>query len=90
MRDFLRKCPACGRRFAVRLQSKKLVATEENTQQIAHDVVVLAGGGRDARVIPAGVTYEDLHIETEKFAVTYECGRCHHSWTEAVTKVEKG
>jgi predicted RNA-binding Zn-ribbon protein involved in translation (DUF1610 family) len=31
----MRRCPACGRRFVVRLQSKKLVNTEESTERIA-------------------------------------------------------
>ncbi len=89
MREFLRRCPACGRRFTVRLQSKRLVDAEQDTERIAHDVVVLARSGRDSRVIPAGVTYEDVPIEREKFDVTFECHHCHHKWTETVYKVEK-
>ena len=90
MREFLRRCPACGHRFTVRLRSKKLVDKEEGTERIAHDVVVLAQGGINSRVIPAGVTYEDVPIERDEFAVTFECGKCHHAWTETVTKVERG
>jgi len=89
MREFLRRCPACGRRFTVRLQTKKLTDVEHDTERIAHDVVVLARGGRDSRVIPASVTYEDVPIEREEFDVTFECHRCHHAWTEKVTKVQK-
>ena len=89
MREFLRRCPSCGHRFVVRLQSKKLVDTEQGTEHIAHDVVILAGGGRDSRVIPAGVTYEDVPIEREEFDVTFECHHCHHRWTETVFKAEK-
>ena len=89
LREFLRRCPACGRRFVVRLQTKRLVGSEQDTEHIAHDVVVLARGGRDSRVIPAGATFEDVPIERETFEVTFECHRCHHKWTETVTKVEK-
>ena len=89
MREFLRRCPACGKRFTVRLQGRKLVDVEQDTERIAHDVVVLARGGRDSRVIPAGVTYVDVPIEREKFEVTFECHHCHHKWTETVLKVEK-
>ncbi len=85
----MRKCPGCGHRFAVRLQSKKLVDTEHDTERMMHDVVVLARSGRDSRVIPAGVTFEDVPIEREKFDVTFECHHCHHRWTETVFKVEK-
>jgi hypothetical protein len=56
---------------------------------MAHDVVVLAQGGRDARVIPAGVTFEDVPIEREKFEVTFDCHHCQHTWTETIYKVEK-
>ena len=73
----------------MRLQSKKLVNTERDTEQIAHDVVVLARGGLDSRVIPSGVTYEHISVEREKFEVTFECHHCNHKWTETVFKVEK-
>jgi len=89
LREFLQRCPACGNRFTVRLQSKKLVDAEKDTEHLTHDVVVLARSGRDSRVIPAGVTYEDVPIEREKFEVTFECHHCHHKWTETVYKVEK-
>ena len=73
----------------MRLQSKKLVDTEASTEHIAHDVVVLARGGKGYAAIPAGVTFEDVPIEREAFEVTFECHNCHHGWTETVTKVEK-
>jgi hypothetical protein len=90
MREFLRRCPACGLPFTVRLQSKKLVDVEHDTERIAHDVVVVARSGMDSRIVPATVTYEDVPIEREEFDVTFECNHCHHTWTERVTKVEKG
>jgi len=65
------------------------VSTEESTERIAHDVVVLAQGGRGSQVIPASVTFEDVPIEKETFEVTFECHNCNHRWTEMVTKVEK-
>jgi hypothetical protein len=71
----------------IKLQSKKLVNTEESTEHIPHDVVVR--GERGARVIPAGVTYEDVPIERETFEATFECHHCHHKWTETVVKAEK-
>lgn len=86
----MRRCPACDRRFSVRLQSKKLVDAEQGTERITHDVVVVARGARDQRVLPAGVTFEDVPIERETFDVTFECRNCHHKWTETVTRVEKG
>lgn len=89
MREFLRRCPACGRRFTVKLQTKKLVDTERGTERIAHDVVVRSMDPRNPKVYPAGVTYEDVPIEREKFEVTFECHNCGHRWTETVFKVER-
>jgi transcription elongation factor Elf1 len=90
MKEFLRKCPSCGHRFGIRLESKKLVDRESDTERIVHNVVVRAAYGRDFRIIPAGVTYdEDIPIERERFDVTFECHHCHHTWTETVTKVQR-
>ncbi len=85
----MRRCPACGRRFVVRLQSRKLVDAKQGTEGIVHDVVVRSNDPRHPTVFPAGVTYEDVPIEREKFDVTFECHHCHHKWTETVFKVEK-
>ena len=91
MREFLRRCPACGRHFTVRLQSRKLLDKEEHTERVVHDLVTIGGMGLGSgNVMPAGITYEDVPIERDEFAVTFECGSCHHRWTETVTKVEKG
>ena len=89
MREFLRRRPSCGRRFVVRLQSKKLVGVERHTERVLHDVGV-PKYGKNARVIPAGITFEEVPIERESFDVTFECRNCHHKWTETVTKVQKG
>ena len=90
MREFLRRRPSCGRRFVVRLQSKKLVGLERHTERVVHDVGVASLDSKNPRVIPAGVTLEEVPIERESFDVTFECRNCHHKWTETVTKVQKG
>ncbi|MDG6909222.1 MAG: hypothetical protein JRN08_02520 [Nitrososphaerota archaeon] len=73
----------------MRLQSRKLVDAEQHVEHIAHDVVVLAQGGRGTRVIPAAVAFEDVPIEQETFTVAFKCNACHHEWTETVTKTER-
>ena len=88
MPDFLRRCPACGRRFSVRRIDERLVNTEEGTERVDHDVAVPVYGP-NARVIPAGTTSEDIPIIKETFETTYECRSCHHKWTETTRKVEK-
>ena len=86
MRKFLLRCPACGRRFVVRLQSKKLVNLEEGTEKITHNITVKDPYGRG--FIPGVVYTEDVPTFVESFNVAYECHNCHHKWTEAVTNVE--
>ena len=88
MREFLRRCPGCGRRLVVRLQSKRLADRETGKELMAHDVVVMHYA-KESHFIPAGVTYEEVPIEKEKFDVTFECHHCHHRWMETVFKVEK-
>ncbi len=34
-------------------------------------------------------TVEEVPVERETFEVAYECGHCHHAWTENLTVVEK-
>lgn len=90
MRELLRRCPSCGRRFTVRIESKKLVDAEQGSERVVHDVVVvpiLAGSG--SRTAPVGVAYGEIPIEREEFDVTYECKNCHHEWTERISKVEE-
>ena len=91
MSVLLRKCPSCGHRFRVRVQSKRLVDKEEHTEKIVRDVVYLGGAGiGSSNVIPAGRTYDvEVPMVQEEFAVTLECEKCHHRWTEMVSRVEK-
>lgn len=83
LREFLRRCPSCGRRFVVRLQSKTIAKDERDSEQIVHDVVVL-------QVIPDGITHKQISIERKTFDVTYECKNCHHEWMETINAVKKG
>ena len=90
MREFLLRCPACGRRFAVRLQRKKLGGCRRGCRtKIMHDVVVVARGFRESRVIPDGSRFEQVPIERETFDLTYKCRNCQHEWSETVRTVEK-
>ena len=87
MREFSRRCPASGHLFVVRLQSKKLADRQTGTKRMVRDVV--SHYAKESHLIPAGMTYEEVPIEREKFDVTFECHHCHHKWTETVYKVEK-
>jgi len=88
LREFLRRCPACGRRFTVRARGKKLINAEHDAERLVHNAVVTRnqpGGG----VIADGAVTEVVPIEREESKITFECQSCHYRWTETVTEVEK-
>src|SRR5690242_17144948 len=86
--DFFRHCPGCGRRFHIKLESKKLVSVDrEPIPRIAHGVA-------DLKSYRPGMplTVQEgrpIILDIEDFQYTYKCGHCGHEWTERRTKEEK-
>ncbi len=81
---FFRNCPECGRRFHVRLVSKKLIGFQRETAERRR---FLAGGtgqmGMGGQRNPT--TYEEntpVTINTEDTQYSYKCKACGHEWTE--------
>jgi ribosomal protein L37AE/L43A len=91
MKEFLRRCPSCGKRFVVRLESKKVVDVQKDSERIIHNVVTSPYGLYGGRVTPPVIatTVEEVPIEREEFDLTYQCKHCKHEWTETVTKIER-
>jgi hypothetical protein len=85
--EFLRRCPACGRRFSVRVERKVLVEREADTERILHNVAIVRVRGG---LIPAEAVAEEVPIERDTFEISYECKHCHHEWSEKVPVVKKG
>ncbi len=81
MVDLFRRCPSCGRRFVLRERSRKLVDAERDTERVIRDVVVVARGPRDARLVAPSnaTTVEEIPITRQTFEVGYNCIHCHHS-----------
>lgn len=86
---FFRYCPACGRRFHIRLTDERLIDDKTRTVQIglgdAAKVGVLAGpvvfGGTVAA--PLGLKENvPITIDIKDFRYTYRCGHCGHVWNE--------
>ncbi len=77
----------------MKVRSKKLVNVENETERFIHDVVVSQPGlliGRGPMQPTMSVkTVEEVPVERETFEVVYECGHCHHTWTENLTVLEK-
>jgi len=89
LREFLRRCPSCGRRFQARIKGKKLVDAEQDTERLVLDFLVGGMGNPRAASPVTATTVEELPIERETFDISYECKHCHHRWTEEVTVTER-
>jgi DNA-directed RNA polymerase subunit RPC12/RpoP len=92
VKEFLRQCPSCGRRFVVRQESKKLVDVQTETERIVHSFgasPVSSGGGGNVAPPADVTTEEEVPIEVETFEVTYKCRHCNNEWTETLTDVGK-
>ncbi len=88
--ELFRKCPSCGRRFAVKLRKEELVS--EEIAESDRVVTTPAGLGRVTR---GGVGMETdtaiqttVHTSVERDTIRfeYECGKCGHKWEE--TRIE--
>ncbi len=78
--EFFRHCPGCGRRFHIKLESKKLLHLERreiqeqtprrSISQFQGSPVLIVQEGRPAMA------------DTEEFQFMYKCGHCGHEWSE--------
>jgi uncharacterized Zn finger protein len=85
IKTFFRSCPACGRRFQIKLLSKKAVGGEV----IKENLSAAESASRSA-LIPAS-SYamplalgegEPIIVDVEEFKYTYRCKHCGHVWSE--------
>ena len=67
MTDFFRHCPGCGRRFHIKLESKKLVGGHVYISP--SDTASRSGGG-------------PVIIDIDEFQYNYKCKICGHEWSE--------
>jgi len=82
---FFGHCPQCGRRFHIKLASKKL--THLDREPIRTTVAIPTMGGRGistAASTPYFVIREGSPIITdiEEFQYAYRCNHCGHEWSE--------
>lgn len=82
---FFRFCPGCGKRFHIKLVSKKLVDLKRDTfeQQQAMTPMTRGGTGYGANVAPLLVMEKvPITVDVEDFQYSYKCKHCGHEWTE--------
>ena len=89
VRTFFRFCPACGKRFHIKLVSKKL----EDERREQSEITRATGSYRTPSSyggvsMPAVVVEEKvpITIDVEDFQYTYKCKHCGHVWSELHTK----
>jgi len=82
IRTFFRHCPACGRRFEIRLIKKKLV----DRQEVESDAEEYTPATPGPMVLESEVP---LVVEVDDFSYTYRCKHCGHQWSEEHFDTEK-
>ena len=86
VKDFFRICPACGRRFHIKLMTKKLVDERKDVSEVKRALISPMPGGwtRGSMTLIPTVMEENIPItvEIEDFQFTYKCKHCGHVWSE--------
>ena len=89
--EFFRICPACGRRFHIRLVSKKQVDDEKVTEETSKPTMN-ANPGRYSMIPIAPIVVDEdvpITVDVEDFQYSYKCKHCGHEWSETHTKVDE-
>ena len=73
--EFFRHCPQCGRRFHIKLESKKPVSLDREPVTMP----ITAGGKFQGSTL-----WEDrtITLDIEVFDYVFKCGHCGHEWSE--------
>lgn len=95
LKTFFRRCPNCGRRFEIRLLTRKLLGERIVTTNYerpeglstAFSPAVARGGLFSApHVLEESVP---LSIDEQEFKYSYKCKHCDHQWVEVVDNERK-
>jgi len=92
VREFFRICPACGRRFHIKLVSKKIVGERTEVEEIKRATLSQSPQGYYMTGMSPVVVQETvpITIDVEDFQYSYKCKHCGHEWSEKRTKVSEG
>jgi len=86
IKTFFRSCPACGKRFQIKLVSKKLIDDETIKENLTR-----AETEMNSSLIPGTGIYgaptsleegQPVIVDVEEFQYTYKCKHCGHEWSE--------
>ena len=90
VREFFRHCPACGKRFHIKLVGEKLMNERRDTEHVEQGMASPIPMGYGASPMGAMgsmgmVVVEEnvpLVIDVKDFQYTYKCKHCGHVWAE--------
>jgi hypothetical protein len=88
MSEFFRHCPACGRRFHIKLIGEKLVDQRKDTEEVSRPRAMPMAASSSYPYggvpMPPVVVEENVPvtIDTKDFQYTYKCKHCGHVWSE--------
>jgi hypothetical protein len=87
IKAFFRHCPACGRRFEIRMVRKKTRNDDTYVSEIPRsDTATMEV--RALMPLLLDESNEPITIEEEKFSYKYVCKHCGHQWTETRKEVD--
>jgi hypothetical protein len=90
--EFFRFCPGCGKRFHIKLVSKKLIDDRREVTEVKRGMMSpmpIAYGGSMSMMPLVVEENVPITVETEEFQFTYKCKHCGHQWTENRTIEQK-
>jgi DNA-directed RNA polymerase subunit RPC12/RpoP len=80
--EFFRHCPQCGRRFHIKLETKKLVTSHQESIP-KWEPVTMESGGYGGSITPLEVQDgKPILVDVAEFQYAYKCKHCGHEWSE--------
>lgn len=88
VRTLFRFCPSCGKRFHIKIESKKLLDDRMETRvqkvRASSDIQI---GNRFQPTFPTILDVDvPVTVDIEDFEYSYKCKHCGHVWTEMHTQ----
>jgi DNA-directed RNA polymerase subunit RPC12/RpoP len=89
IKALFRSCPACGKRFHIKIVSKKLVSSDTITEALPVREGYTGGTGMGASVPLEVNEAEPVTVDVEEFQYAYRCAHCGHTWYEKREETHK-
>jgi DNA-directed RNA polymerase subunit RPC12/RpoP len=82
--EFFRHCPACGRRFHIKLVKKQLVTDRIEKRRTDQPMIMSDSGPLRGAMMPyvALVEGPPVIVDEREFQYSYKCSHCGHEWSE--------